>query len=150
MAHGAVQSFRNHDGAIAARPGQGQARQRFDEWSSEYTASRANDGNSTTRWNAANGRAAGEWLEINFGQPTTFNQVVQRQFGERITRYQIQYWDGGQWVIIPTSGPMSAVQRDRFPTVTASKVRLVVQQTRNGETPSISEFKVYLDPLASQ
>ena len=82
--------------------------------------------------------------------PTTFNQVVQRQFDERITRYQIQYWDGGQWVIIPTSGPMSAVQRDRFPAVTASKVRLLVQQTRNGETPSISEFKVYLVPLTSR
>ena len=55
------------------------------EWSAEYTASRANDGKSTTRWNAANGRAGGEWLEINFGRPTTFNQVVQRQFDERIT-----------------------------------------------------------------
>jgi galactosylceramidase len=129
---------------------QGKPASASSEWSAEYAASRANDGKSTTRWNAANGKAAGEWLELNFGQPTTFNQIVQHQFGERITRYEIQYWDGGQWVTILTSGPMRAVQRDRFPAVTASKVRLLVQRTRNGETPSIFEFKVYLDPPPSR
>ncbi len=39
---------------------------------------------------------------------------------------------------------MRAVQRDKFPAVTASKVRLLVVETKGGETPSIFKFAIYL------
>ncbi len=39
------------------------------QWSEEYRAARADDGNLATRWNAADGKAAGEWLEIDQEPP---------------------------------------------------------------------------------
>jgi len=113
------------------------------QWNVEYTADKANDGNPGTRWNSADGKTAGEWLEIDFGKPTAFNQTVIEQFGERITKYKIQYWDGVQWVDALVGGPMHAGQRDRFPLVTGSKARLIVLDTKGGETPSIFKFAVY-------
>jgi hypothetical protein len=68
---------------------------------------------------------------------------VIRQFGDRITRYKIQYWDGNQWREAFTGGPMGAVQRDQFPAVIGSKLRLLVQETKGGQTPSIFSLAAY-------
>jgi F5/8 type C domain len=114
------------------------------QWSEEFSAAKADDGNLSTRWNAAEGKAAGEWLEIDLGRPTRFQRTVIRQFGERITRYKIQYWNGNrnQWREAFT-GPMGAVQRDRFPAVIGSKVSLLVQETKGGQTPSIFSLAAF-------
>jgi len=112
-------------------------------WSEEYRPARANDGNSTTRWNAAEGKAAGEWLEIDLGRPRRFHRAVIRQFDDRITRYKLQYWDGQDWREAFAGGPMGAVLRASFPAVIGTKVRLLVQETRGGQTPSIFSLAVY-------
>jgi hypothetical protein len=115
------------------------------QWSEEYGAGNADDGNPGTRWNAASGKAAGEWLEIDLGKPTRFQRTVIRQFGDRITRYKIQYWDSNQnqWRDAFSGGPMRGIQRDQFPAITGSKLRLLVQETRGGQTPSISSLAAY-------
>ncbi len=121
----------------------GQPARASSQWSPEYGASQANDGNPVTRWNAASGQAAGEWLEVELGGRVAFNRTVIRQFGDRIRKYKIQYADGGEWRTAVDGGTMRAVQRDRFATVTAAKVRLWVEATQGGETPSIFEFGVF-------
>ena len=113
------------------------------QWSEEYGAGNADDGNSSTRWNAADGKSAGEWLEIDLGKPTRLRRTVIRQFGDRITRYTIQYWDGNAWRAAFTGGPMQPIQCDRFPAVTGSKLRLLVEETRGGQTPSIFSLAAY-------
>ena len=64
------------------------------QWSDEYAAARAFDGDGNTRWNAAAGKTAGEWLEVDFGRRLRFNLVSVRQFDTRIARYRIQVADG--------------------------------------------------------
>jgi hypothetical protein len=90
-----------------------------------------------TRWNAAEGTSAGVWLEIDFGAPTMFDRTVIYQFEERIIRYRVQYWDGAAWREACSGGPMAAVQRDQFPAVKGTRLRLLLLETRGGQTPSI-------------
>ena len=52
-------------------------------WSSEYGADRVNDGKPETRWNAAKGHLAGEWVELDFGRQVRLDTVSVQQFGAR-------------------------------------------------------------------
>lgn len=113
------------------------------QWSEDHSADKATDGNDYTRWNAADGKTAGEWLEVDLGKPVGFNRTVISQFGDRITAYKIQYWDGVRWRDAFTGGRMHACQKDTFPLVTADKVRLFVVATKDGQTPSIFSFSLY-------
>jgi hypothetical protein len=115
----------------------------FSQWSAEFAASKANDGDPVSRWNSASDKFSGEWLEVDLGRRVPFNRTVIRQSGDRITKYKIQYLDGGEWRTAADGGPMHAVQRDNFPTVIASKVRLLVVETKAEQPPSIFEFGVY-------
>ncbi len=113
------------------------------QWSDDYAARCAVDGNPGTRWNSANGSAAGEWLEVDFGKATRFNRVIISQFYLRILKYKIQYWVGDHWEDVWTGGPMRNVEVIAFPTVKSERVRLLVEKTQNGITPSIYELQVY-------
>ena len=119
------------------------------QWSEEFTAAKANDGDMSTRWNSAIGKCSGEWLEIDLGHPVSFNRTVIRQFDERITKYKIQYWNGGEWRMVVDGRLMHVVQRDDFSTITASKVRILIEETKAVQTPSIFEFGVFLLDLKS-
>ena len=106
-----------------------------------YAASMANDGDATTRWNSAYPTLANEWLELDFPSPVTFNQTTYSQYGDRITGYQIQHWNGSGWIVDVNGGAMGDSAADTFAAVTASKVRLVM--TNFTTSPSIYEFGVY-------
>jgi galactosylceramidase len=121
----------------------GQPARASSQWSEEYGPSQSNDGQLTTRWNAENGKSAGEWLEIDLGASALFDRVVIQQFGDRITRYKIQSWNGTAWLDAYSGGPMAAVERARFPAITGSKVRLLVLETRGGQTPSIYSISCF-------
>ncbi len=119
-------------------------------------ASNANDLNYNTYWSAATGKGANEWLEIDLGKSRTFNKIILRQSNsDRITGYKIQYHNGTEWVDAYTGGTMGTkVRIDTFPSVTASKVRLLVTEVQTGaastggETdtcPQINEFDIYLN-----
>ncbi len=113
------------------------------DWSPEYSADKANDGNPATRWNVKNGAAAGEWLQLDFGQEVAFDCAVMTQFQDRISAYAIQYWDGTGWKDAYSGQNMGTVRKiDHFPSVKSSKVRLFVTATKES-SPSIQEFQVY-------
>jgi galactosylceramidase len=111
------------------------------DWNADFTAANATDGDENTRWNSRDGTGAGEWLEVDLGQPVSFNQVVCRQFENRIQKYKIQYWDGQAWKDAHTGGPMSDCQVDNFPVITAQRVRLLI--VNSTATPSIYELEIY-------
>lgn len=111
------------------------------DWSADYRAANATDGDDNTRWNSREGTGAGEWLAVDLGQPFAFNQVVCSQFENRIQKYKIQYWDGQAWRDAFTGGPMSKRQLDSFPEVMAQRVRLLIVDST--ATPSIYELEVY-------
>ena len=108
-----------------------------------YAAGMANDGNTTTRWNTAYPTLANEWLELDWPAPVSFNRTAYLQFSSRIFGYQIQHWNGSGWSVDVNGGTMGASASDIFPTVTSTKVRLVL--TNMTSAPSIYEFYVYND-----
>jgi hypothetical protein len=106
-----------------------------------YEASKANDGDAVSRWNADAYSTGNEWLEINFGVNTTFDNTIIRESFDRITSYNIKYWNGTAWVNCITGTTIGSAKADSFTAVTASKVRLYIN-TATG-SPSINEFEVY-------
>jgi hypothetical protein len=111
-----------------------------------YGASMANDGNPNTRWNTSYPTLSQEWLELDWPSPVTFNRTAYSQYlggGNRIFGYQIQHWNGSSWITDVNGGSMGGYATDIFPTVSASKVRLVL--TSMTSAPSIYEFYVYHD-----
>ncbi len=115
-------------------------------WSSAYVAAYANDGNDTTRWNTAYPTLSNEWLELDFPQPTNFNQATYLQYQNRIFGYQLQHWNGSGWTTDVNGGTIGAFSSDSFPTVTSSKVRLLL--TNFTSSPSIDEFQVFYNLIA--
>jgi hypothetical protein len=109
-----------------------------------YGAGMANDGDSGTRWNTDFPTLQTEWIELEWPTPISFNCTAYSQFEDRIFAYQIQHWDGSSWIVDVNGGPIGAYTTDTFPTVTASKVRLVLSNFTS--TPSIYDFKVYNVP----
>jgi len=115
-------------------------------WDADHVAANAADGDGfTTRWSAAGGKTAGEWLEVDLGQPMRFDSVTLRPFDERIKGYKVQAWDGANWgdaYVGKQLGPHP--ERRQFPAVTARRVRLLVTEAK--EPPSLWEIEVRNGP----
>lgn len=109
----------------------------------DYGPGLAGDGNPDTRWNTAYPTMAQEWLELDWPSPMTFNRTAYLQYSSRIFGYQIEHWNGNSWTVDVNGGTMGTYATDIFPTVTASKIRLVL--TNMTSAPSIYEFYVYND-----
>jgi hypothetical protein len=117
------------------------------DWSEEYGAEMATDGDPSTRWNAAAGKGIGEWVELDFQRPIRFDSVRCSQFARRITRYRIEVADGDRFVEV-FSG--NTDQKDefsaRFKPATASKLRFVVLGIATDPAqapPSLYEIEVF-------
>lgn len=114
-------------------------------WSSTYTAAKALDGTTSTRWSAASGQTADQWLAVSFGASTTCSKVVVKETSyERVTSYKLQYSDDGTtYTDIPgTSGTsIGASKTITFAPVTAKYIRLYINTANN--VPTINELEVY-------
>ena len=126
---------------------QGKPARASSQWSDQYGAACAVDDDDNTRWNAAAGKAVGEWLEVDLGRRVRFNVVAVRQFDQRIAQYRIQVADGdGPWRDV-ASGDAKGQSNwtNRFASIEAAKLRLLVVSMRNPQkdTPSIYELQVF-------
>lgn len=116
-------------------------------YSAGYEAGKSGDGNWSSRWSAAS--TNGQWLEVDFGQNTAVNRVVLKEykaseeFGNSYTvnDFSVQYWNGAEYVNIAKDSKIGFEKTVNFPSVTASKLRVVFA----GATflPSIREFEAY-------
>lgn len=110
--------------------------------SAAYTAAKAVDGSTSTRW-ATDNSITSATLEIDLGGVYTFAQTVTREYQSRIATYKIQYWNGFSWADAFSGTTIGATDKtDNFTAVVASKVRLNILTTSIGG-PSIYEFAVY-------
>ena len=64
--------------------------------------------------------------------------------GQRVEEYSIEAWDGQTWNIIVSGTTVGHKKLDRFPDVTASKIRLTIR--RSQATPLIRAFGLYCAP----
>ncbi|MEI7900365.1 MAG: discoidin domain-containing protein [bacterium] len=112
---------------------------------SGHEASAANDGNTATVWKAAAGMD--QWLELDFGRPTTVNEFRLREdASSTIARYVIECWDDNASRWTGCFNGMKIGPEFIAPIVsrTTSKVRLLVKRTDAGN-PAIAEFEAYND-----
>ena len=106
------------------------------------------DGDLATAWAPAQDQTTG-YVEVNLGQPRTFNVArIQENItlGERAQTYHVEILDGDQWRSITSGQVIGHQQLRRFPAVTASRARLVIDKA--SAPPSISEFGLHFNALA--
>jgi hypothetical protein len=108
----------------------------------DHVAANVVDGDGfTTRWTTANRSAASEWLEIDLGAEMPFNTAILKPFEDRISAYQIQFWDGRDWADAFVGRNLGAApKRVGFPAVTARRVRLLITAAK--APPSIAELEI--------
>lgn len=101
----------------------------------------AADRDLKTCWAARSRSGGGQWLEVDFGEKKTFAKTVVTPAGRGTTAYRIQAWDGSRWLDCVTGKELDREKADAFPAITAAKVRLCIDQTKDSEV-SIAEFAV--------
>ena len=118
-------------------------------WDGNQTADNAFDSNPNTNWQAGNSTGSGNgfnnsWLEVDFGNTTTFNTVALTEYDNRTKGFRIEYWNGSSWQTAYTGTTIGASGVERsftFPAVAGSKARVLFT---SGTTfsPIIYEFEV--------
>ena len=106
------------------------------------------DGRPDTYWTIEEGITVAS-LEVDLGRPVSFNvSMVQEDIalGQRVEAYRIEAWDGQGWKSIAQGTTIGHKKLDRFPEVTAQKVRLIITQSRT--TPLIRMFGLYNAPTS--
>jgi alpha-L-fucosidase len=111
----------------------------------EYQPDKAIDDDEQTRWATDSGTEAA-WIQVDLGQPTTFNRVRIREavrYGERIRRFQLEYKLGDEWKVALSGRTVGRDYKSGFPAVTARHVRLNILEATEG--PTIWELQLFGD-----
>ena len=104
----------------------------------DFEAFRVNDDNPATHWTAGNFQ--GDWIEVEWIAPQTFDQVVIDELKTAIQRHRIQAWDGARWIDLAQGEGCGPERTHTFAAITATKVRLLIEQAT--EAPSIRTLRV--------
>lgn len=109
------------------------------EWSSEYNAGKAFDGDEGTRWGAAPGSRSG-WLEVDLGSEVMVGSVEMIETFQRTQDFAIEYKNGDQWVEILRGTTIGPDNNIKFKPLKARYVRLNILKAN--EVPTFEEFRV--------
>jgi len=109
----------------------------------DENVARALDGDTGTFWSAPAGSHAAT-MEVRLAKPATFDHALTMEWlneGQNIQQYRIEAWQDGHWQTIVSSFAIGHEKIDKFPAVTAQRVRLnIVAST--GEA-RIREFQLF-------
>jgi len=117
-----------------------------------FSAAKLVDGDKSTRWAAADDATYPLTIDIDFGEPTRFDEVNLDEFtdsgtAERVAGFELQSWDdgAGAWTTFATGEGIGKNEVVTFDAVTSSKLRLSVEGIRAGEqyAPTMTEIAVY-------
>ncbi|MCR4603864.1 MAG: alpha-L-fucosidase [Prevotella sp.] len=119
-----------------------------------YAASRANDGKTDTYW-ATDDSVTTASLTLDFRHPTTFNRFLVEEYiplGQRVRKFSLEAYYHGSWhplsdMLADDGDGLTTIGHRRivcFPTVTATRLRLVIVDAR--ACPLISRIGVYRAP----
>lgn len=115
-----------------------------------FEAAKAVDGDTKTFWAADATNTTGQ-LEVDFRKSVCFNLVELQEpvfMGQRVSRYCVEYWDGAVWQLFSAGTTIGYKKLDRHTTVSAAKVRLIIEDAR--AYPLISNFGIFLTPAPVQ
>ena len=107
--------------------------------------SAALDGDRDTFWSAPIG-SHHAMLEVDFAQPVPMDRVTTMEWlndGQHVEKYAIEVWTGKEWKSVAGGQAIGHEKIDRFPSVTASRIRLNILSS--SQEAHIREFQVYHD-----
>jgi alpha-L-fucosidase len=102
------------------------------------------DGNEDTFWSMPPGSHHAT-LEVGFPKPVTFNRALTMEWlkdGQRVQKYSIDFWSGNGWKTVARAEAIGHKKIDRFPAVTAARVRLNILSST--DAAAVREFQLFL------
>ena len=84
------------------------------------------------------------WIEIDLEEAKTFNVIELKEpiaYGQRVEAYRVEAWRDGAWETVARGTTIGYRKLDRPGTVTARRVRLVIESSR--AAPAIERFGLY-------
>jgi alpha-L-fucosidase len=106
------------------------------------------DSDNGTYWSPAGGVTSAT-LECTFAGNRVFDRAMLQECiraGQRVESFHLDAWDGHSWKQIVSATTIGYKRLLRFPPVTASRVRLVIDASRT--SPTISTFSLHKAPPA--
>ncbi len=108
-----------------------------------HAAAAAVDGDAKTYW-SPNGDGGPSWMEFDLVGDKTFDCALLQEniaLGQRVESFRLEAETGGAWKEFSKGTTVGYKRILRFPLVTASKVRLTIDQART--IPTIAHFGLY-------
>jgi hypothetical protein len=105
------------------------------------------DGNMGTRWASGPAGQTNAWLELDFPQPVSFNQIYLSEAFDRVQSFALQIWDGALWQTLVNGTTIGANYTANFSGVTTTKVLLNIFQST--DAPTFWEFQVNYIPTSA-
>jgi alpha-L-fucosidase len=112
----------------------------------QFTAAMTIDANKNTYW-ATDDDVKTASLTIDFGKPTKFNRFLVQEYirlGQRVKAFTVEALVEGNWKELAKATTIGYKRILRFPSVTATKVRFNITDTKSG--PVISNVGIYNAP----
>jgi alpha-L-fucosidase len=114
--------------------------------SGKYKAGNVNDGDPDTYW-ATDDNIIESSLEINFRKPTEMNRFLIQEnirLGQRVKKFKLEALVENEWELVSSETTIGYKRILRFPQVTATKLRLTIEDAK--ASPVISNIEVYHAP----
>ncbi|MBN1351589.1 alpha-L-fucosidase [candidate division KSB1 bacterium] len=108
-----------------------------------YAPQNTVDADPETFW-AADDSVTNSWLELDFGHLATFNISMLKEkisLGQRVEAYRIDALADGAWLTIARGTTIGHKKLDRFQSITARKLRIVIEKSR--ACPTLKEIGIY-------
>ncbi len=105
------------------------------------------DRNPDTYWSAPAGSEAGE-LVFDLPVPVVFDRLVLQEHirtGQRIEAFSLEVEENGAWRTVVRGTTVGSKRILRFPPVSASRLRLVIERSRTA--PALSSFGLHRTPV---
>lgn len=112
----------------------------------QFSAAMTVDGNKNTYW-AADDNIKTASLTIDFGKPSRFNRFLVQEdirLGQRVKAFTVEGLVDGSWKELAKATTIGYKRILRFPSVTATKVRFTITDSKS--CPVISNIGVYNAP----
>lgn len=114
----------------------------------EFSGEMAVDGDDKTYWAASDG-VTNASLELDMPGPTAINTVVLEEPSNltgQVQEYKVEAQVDSDWKLLAKGTSIGQHKVDRFPKVTAWKVRLTI--LKSAPYPAIRKFGLYLDKIS--
>ncbi len=111
-----------------------------------YLASQVLDGNYDSYWAAAAGQARAS-VELDFGQPQSFNRILIQEYvnlGQRVSAFTVEKQVEGKWLPLAEGTTIGHTRILRVPDTQAQRIRINFLEAK-GE-PLIAELGIYAAP----